>query len=116
MELSNEIIIAVKECKFSLSAVDNCVGQCIVEMYRPIPGSDVWNETIWFDGTNGNFIEAVRERANEFDVEKEAKFSEWFNQRIKNIISDFLTLVKDAEWKKVELQKLATSLEALNLK
>ena len=88
-------------------------GEYYVEIFQGTPLGEDWNETIWFDGSKESFIEAVRNRANIFDVDEEVEI--WIPCRGENgCPSSIEALVEDAKWKEEQIEKLADALEGLN--
>lgn len=81
-----------------------------VEIFQGTPLGEDWIETVWFDGSKEGFIEAIRNRANDFDVDEEVEI--WIPGRGKNgCPSSIEALVEDAKWKKEQIEKLADALE-----
>lgn len=78
-----------------------------LEFFSPC-GEDVI-ETIWFDGTDSGFIEAICDRAENFDVDDHVML--WASDRGKNGVPESIEeLVKDAKSIKTILQNLAEKL------
>ena len=76
------------------------------------PAGEDWWETIWFDGTNEDFINNIKRRYNTFDVDEEAEM--WVNMRGTNGVPNSIKiLLEDAEWKEGMLLKLSDALEEL---
>lgn len=115
MELKKEIIEVIENNGFYLTEVtkqshviDN--EQYYVELQQGTPAGEDWWITIWFDGTSDGFVESVRRRSNDFDVDEEVEV--FIEGRGKNgIPSSIRTLIEDAEWKEEKLEKLADDLE-----
>lgn len=77
------------------------------------PCCEDWWETIWFDGTDKDFIKAVRGRADNFDIDEEVEV--YISCRGEyGVPSNTKDLIEDAEWKKSALDELAGDLEKLN--
>lgn len=113
MELNKKIIEVVEENGFCLEEVTGSHERYEVEMNNSTPCGEDWWEIIHFDGTSEGFVEAVRERANNFDVDEEAEI--WIEGRGENGVPDSIKdLVEDAEWKKSALEELADDLEKLD--
>ena len=114
MKLNDKVIEIVENNGFYISEVEKQGNDFYVEINQDTPLGEDWWETIWFDGTDKGFIKAVRERYNNFDVDEEAEI--WIENRGKNgVPSSAIALIRDAEWKEVTLDELATSLEELEL-
>lgn len=110
MKLSNKIIEIVENNGFYICEVEKQGNDFCVEINQYTPCGEDWWETIWFDGTDEGFIEAVRERYNNFDVDEEVEI--WIEGRGKNgVPSSIRDLVEDAEWKESTLGELADQLE-----
>ena len=111
MELSEKIIDIIEEQNFS------CYGKITkqgddyyVEIGQYSPAGNDWSEVIWFDGTEGGFINAVRQRALDFDINDEMRL--WIPLMGKNgVPEDAEALLEDAKWKKQALLDLSDALE-----
>ena len=114
MKLNDKVIEAVEKNNFSIHEVKKQGNEFYVEINQGTPLGEDWWEVIWFDGTDEGFINAVRERYNNFDVDEEAET--WIESRGKNGVPDSIkALVEDAEWKESTLRELANELEELQL-
>ena len=114
MKLNNKVIETIENNGFSVHEVEKQDNDFYVEINQYTPLGEDWRETIWFDGTDEGFIEAVRKRYNDFDVDEETEI--WIENRGQNgVPSSIKALVKDAEWKESMLDKLADELEELEL-
>lgn len=72
--LPEEIVNIIENEGFSCNGkISKQSGEYYVEIFQGTPLGEDWNETIWFDGSKESFIEAVRNRANIFDVDKEVE-------------------------------------------
>lgn len=112
MKLNNDIINLVEAHNFRILDPTKQDNEFYVELGQYTPAGEDWWETIWFDGTNKGFIEAVRERYRDFDVDEEAAV--WIDRRGKNGVPDSIrTLIEDAEWKAIKLGELADDLDEL---
>lgn len=114
MKLDSKIIEIVENNDFHINEVEKQDDSFYVELGQYTPCGEDWWETIWFDGTNDGFIEAVMERYEDFDVDEEAEM--WIESRGKNGVPNSIkALVEDAEWKESMLEKLADELEELDI-
>lgn len=114
MKLNDKIIKIVEDNDFTIHKVEKQDNGFYVEINQGTPLGEDWWETIWFDGTDEGFIEAVRNRYNNFDVDEETEI--WIEGRGKNgVPSSIKALVEDAEWKESALGELADELEDLEL-
>lgn len=113
MELNSKIIEIVEKNDFCLEDVEEQNGKFYVEMNNCTPCGEDWWETVCFDGTDEDFIKAVRGRADNFDIDEEAEV--YISCRGENgVPSSIKDLIEDAEWKKSALDELAGDLENLN--
>lgn len=72
--LPEEIVNIIENEGFSCNGkISKQSGEYYVEIFQGTPLGEDWNETIWFDGSKESFIEAVRKRANGFDVDEEVE-------------------------------------------
>lgn len=86
------------------------------EYYREIeyhsPAGENVLHTIWYNGTERGFVEAVRELAYDFDVDEHVDmYASHRGER--GIPNSFKVLVKDAEWIEEFLSKIADKLEEI---
>lgn len=103
-EKMNEII---EGCSFRVVEEDDDV---YISQYTPY-GED-WNEVIVYDGTDEDFIKGLKERLEGFDVDEEVEV--WVDLRGKNgVPSKISELLKDAEWKKEQLENLVNKIQLL---
>ena len=114
MKLNDKIIGIVESNGFVINEVEKQGDDFYVEINQSTPCGEDWWETIWFDGTNKGFINRVRDRYNNFDVDEEAEI--WIESRGKNGVPNSIRdLVEDAEWKERTLGELFDQLEELEL-
>ena len=70
-------------------------------------------ETIWYDGTDGGFIEGFRQLADDFDADEHAAM--WIENRGNDgVPDDIRTLIDDAKYIKDTLLSVADQLEGIN--
>ncbi len=114
MILPEEIVDILENNGFSCNGkISKQSGEYYVEISQGTPLGEDWSEIIWFDGSKEGFVEAVRKRANGFDVDEEVEV--YIPCRGENgCPSSIEDLVNDAKWKKEQIEKLADALEGLN--
>ena len=114
MKLNDNVIGIVENNGFSIHEVEKQGEDFYVEINQYTPCGEDWWETIWFDGTDEGFIEAIKDRYNGFDVDEETEI--WIESRGKNgVPSSIKALVEDAEWKERTLGELFDQLEEFEL-
>ena len=114
MKLNDKVIEIMENNGFTIHEVTKQGNDFYVEINQGTPIGEDWWEVIWFDGTDETFIEAVRERYNNFDVDEETEI--WIENRGKRgVPSSIKALVEDAEWKESTLGELVDELEELEL-
>ena len=92
-----------------MSSINEQDGSYYVDINQYTPEGEDWYESIWFNGTKEDFVNAVKNRAENFDVDEEVEI--WIPSRGKNGVPHSIkALVQDAEWKKHKLQELANNL------
>lgn len=112
MKLNKKIIEIAESKEFFMNDVEKQDGRYYVEFGQHTPCGEDWWETLWFDGTEESFVEALRERVDDFDVNEEAEI--WIENRGKNgIPSSIKALIEDAEWKRSMLEEFVEELEKL---
>lgn len=110
MKLNDKTIEVLENYDFSVNEVEKQGNNFYVEFGQFTPCGEDWWETIWFDGTNKGFIEAVQNRYEDFDVDEEAEV--WIERRGNNGIPNSIKkLIEDAEWKEFMLKEIADALE-----
>lgn len=114
MKLNDKIINVLENNDFAISEINKLDNKYYVEINQYTPEGEDWWETIWFNGTDEGFIEAIRKRYNNFDVDDEAEI--YIENRGKNGVPNSIkALIEDAEWKESTLGTLADELEELEL-
>lgn len=104
MELSQKILDAIEENGFTYN-IDQQGNEYFIELSQYTPAGEDWRFTIWFNGTDDNFISALENDIYYFDVDEQVEpFIE--NRGKYGIPSSIKLLVEDAEWKLEQLQKL----------
>lgn len=110
MKLNKKIIEAIENNGFCYSAVMERDNGFYIELYQDTPAGEDWHITIWFNGSNNEFIDSFRRYSESFDVDEEAEI--WIESRGEHgVPSSIRELVKDAEWKEERLQTLLKDLE-----
>ena len=109
MELNKKIIDILENNDFTVGEITKQGDDYYIEINQYTPLGEDWWETIWFDGTDNGFIEAVEKRHDNFDVYDEAEI--WIDCRGKNGVPNSIrALVEDAQWKQKTLCELACDL------
>lgn len=110
MKLNEKIIEAIEDNGFCYSAVVEQDNGFYIELYQDTPAGEDWHVTIWFNGSNNEFINSFRKYTEDFDVDEEAEI--WIESRgERGVSSSIRVLVDDAEWKEERLQTLLKDLE-----
>lgn len=110
-KLNKKIIKILENNDFAYGEVTEQDGEYYIELNQYTPEGEDWWETIWFDGTSKGFIEAVQDRAYNFDVDEEAEI--YVSMRGQNgVPSSIKALIEDAEWKQETLEDLSRDLVA----
>ena len=110
MKLNEKIIEAIENNGFCYSVVMERDNGFYIELYQDTPAGEDWHITIWFNGSNNEFIDSFRRYSESFDVDEEAEI--WIESRGEHgVPSSIRELVKDAEWKEERLQTLLKDLE-----
>lgn len=106
MELHKKILHTIEENGFTYEYEDD--NMICLQMYTPA-GED-WFIEIPLGDADEDFVKAVWEYADNFDVDEETEM--WIERRGQNgVPSSIRTLLKDAEWKKAALGMLAACLQ-----
>ena len=114
MKLNDKIVEIIENKDFYMNKIEKQGDDFYLDLGQDTPCGEDWWETIWFDGTDNGFIEAVRKRYNDFDVDEEAEI--WIENRGKNGVPNSIRdLIEDAEWKETMLGELADELEKLEI-
>lgn len=112
-KLSKKIIEILEANQFSVNQYWND-GKYYADLNCRTPEGEDWWESIEYDGTNKDFIAAVRDRHDNFDVDEETCV--WIESRGRNGVPDSIkALVIDQEWKEDKLGTLADSLEKFDV-
>lgn len=113
MELNKKIIKVIENNGFCCSAVVEQDNGFYIELYQDTPAGEDWHVTIWFNGSDNDFINSFTRYSEIFDVDEEAEI--WIKSRGKHgVPSSISVLVKDAEWKKETLGKTLKDLEDID--
>lgn len=113
MKLNEKIIEVIENNGFCCSAVVEQDNGFYIELYQDTPAGEDWHVTIWFNGSDNDFINSFIRYSEIFDVDEEAEI--WIKSRGKHgVPSSISVLVKDAEWKKETLGKTVKDLEDLD--
>lgn len=112
--LNGKVLEVIEENGFGYSEIKEQDGQFYVELNQYTPEGEDWHETIWFDGTDADFVKALRNRIKNFNIDEEVE--KWIPSRGKNGVPEKISdLIKDAEWKLEELRDLCYELESVIL-
>lgn len=110
MYLNNEILEIIEKRGFIYNEYQEKDEDVYIELNQYTPAGEDWQRTIWFDGTDEDFINSMRKFVYEFDVDEEVEI--WIGSRGKNgVPSSIKVLVEDAEWKYKQLENLLEALE-----
>ena len=114
-KLSKDVIRIVEDYGFSISVEKQNTGNELFDNYcaelnQSTPEGEDWWENVVFDGTDSDFINEIRNRAYNFDVDEEVEI--WIPHRGEGgCPSSILALVEDAQWKEKKLSDLAEKLD-----
>ena len=107
--LSQNILEILENNGFYIESIDEQDGEFFIEISQDTPQGEDWWETIWFDGTDKGFIEAINTRAYSFDVDEEVEpYIECRGTH--GVPNSIKALIKDAEWKQSKLEALTEEL------
>lgn len=110
IKLSNTIAEILEYNGFSYNEVEEQDGEYYIELNNGTPEGEDWWVTVWFDGTDKSFVDAVEEITTNFDIDEEAEI--WIPSRGQNgVPSSISALVHDAEWKLEQLESLLSDLQ-----
>ncbi|WP_270425408.1 hypothetical protein [Blautia intestinalis] len=113
MKLNEKIIEVIENNGFCCGAVVEQDNGFYIELYQDTPAGEDWHVTIWFNGSDNDFINSFIRYSEIFDVDEEAEI--WIKSRGKHgVPSSISVLVKDAEWKKETLGKTVKDLEDID--
>lgn len=106
MKLKKELIDVIKDNGFTCSSIEQQGDKDFyVELSQTTPAGEDWHWTVWFDGTDDNFISALEDDIYYFDVDEQVE--PFIDNRGKyGIPGSIKLLVEDAEWKLKQLEKL----------
>lgn len=111
-KLSKEIVEIIENNGFYATKIEENEVDYFIELNQYTPLGEDWFFTIWFDGTNKDFIKQLYDFYENFDQNEEVK------QYIKIIGSygvpnDVQALLDDQKWKKDKLEQLSQELNNL---
>lgn len=110
IKLNNTIAEILEYNGFNYNEVTEQDGKYYIELNNNTPLGEDWWLTVWFDGTDKSFVDAVEEITTNFDIDEEAEI--WVPLRGKNgVPSSISALVQDAEWKLEQLESLLSDLQ-----
>lgn len=110
IKLNNTIVEILENNGFNYNEVTEQDGKYYIELNNNTPLGEDWWLTVWFDGTDKSFVDAVEEITTNFDIDEEVEI--WIPLRGKNgVPSSISALVQDAEWKLEQLESLLSDLQ-----
>lgn len=110
IKLNNTIVEILEYNGFNYNEVTEQDGKYYIELNNNTPLGEDWWFTVWFDGTDKSFVDAVEEITTNFDIDEEVEI--WIPLRGKNgVPSSISALVQDVEWKLEQLESLLSDLQ-----
>ncbi len=82
MEFCEKIATSLEKEGWIVLGIEQQDGQFYVELENCSPAGEDLVETIWFDGTDAGFVEALQQHAENFDADAHAEM--WVGHRGKN--------------------------------
>ena len=73
IKLSNTIAEILEDNGFSYDEAKEYDGKYYIELYNDTPEGEDWWVTVWFDGTDKSFVDAVEEITTNFDIDEEVE-------------------------------------------
>lgn len=73
IKLSNTIAEILEYNGFSYNEVEEQDGKYYIELNNGTPEGEDWWVTVWFDGTDKSFVDAVEEITTNFDIDEEVE-------------------------------------------
>lgn len=110
IKLNNTIAEILEYNGFNYNEVTEQDGKYYIELNNNTPLGEDWWLTVWFDGTDKSFVDAIEKITTNFDIDEEMEI--WIPLRGKNgVPSSISALVQDAEWKLEQLESLLSDLQ-----
>lgn len=110
-KLHDSILDVLEENDFSVCSIDEQNGKWVAELEWYSPAGEDVISTIWFDGSDADFIRSFRDYAEDFDAEEHAAM--WVNSRGENGVPDSIRdLLDDADAIDAKLCEVARYLES----
>lgn len=110
IKLNNTIAEILEYNGFNYNEVTEQDGKYYIELNNNTPLGEDWWLTVWFDGTDKSFVDAIEEITTNFDIDEEVEI--WIPLRGENgVPSSISALVQDAEWKLEQLESLLSDLQ-----
>ena len=110
-KLHDSILDVLEENDFSVCSIDEQSGEWVAELEWYSPAGEDVIATIWFDGSDADFIRSFRDYAEDFDAEEHAAM--WINSRGENGVPDSIRdLLDDADAIDAKLCEVARYLES----
>ena len=114
VKLSQNIIAMIRAHGFITHKIEGQNGQFYMELNQGTPLGEDWWVSIWFDGTDADFIKQVWNYYYSFSIDDEVAI--YVDNRghydIPESISD---LIMDANWKELALKSLAEDLSVIQI-
>lgn len=113
-KLHDSILDVLEENDFSVCSIDEQNGEWVAELEWYSPAGEDVIVTIWFDGSDADFIRKFIEYSEDFDAEEHAAL--WIDSRGKNGVPDSIRdLLDDADAIDSKLCEVARYLESIEL-
>lgn len=114
VKLSQNIIAMIRAHGFITHKIEGQNGQFYMELNQGTPLGEDWWMSIWFDGTDVDFIKQVWNYYYSFSIDDEVAVyvDNKGHYGIPESISD---LIMDAKWKELALKSLAEDLSVIQI-
>ena len=108
-KFKKDIIKILEDNDFIVGEITKQSNGIYVDLNQSTPLGEDWWITIFFDGTNNDFIKEFYKYAYDFDLDEEVEV--YVENRGKNgIPNSVVDLVEDAQWKQKILEETADKL------
>ena len=113
-ELNEKVIEILENNGFNIGKINTQDDNYYIDLQQYTQAGEDWYVTIWFNGTDKDFVTQVEEYYNNFDVDEETEIL--IESRGKNgVPSSIRTILEDQEWKDNKLKELSDNLDNLEL-